>query len=260
MHETYFVSDQTSIEHLASGYTHQSGKLASPMFIDMSWPFAAGSLESTVDDMAKWDAALYTSKLLEPDLRDKLWSPTRLSDGTTAPYGFGWIVGQDNGVPIYSHNGGIPGFMTAIRRAPSEGLTTIVLMNADDVDPMRVAKQLMGEIDPRLSDKVPGIPDDDPATTAFLRKALEGVLAGAPDQSVFSENMYALITPSFLSGIQQQKARWGDLEQFVLVKSENQNGLKSRSYKVVFTRGSMSASFVVGGTGLIESALLKPEG
>jgi CubicO group peptidase (beta-lactamase class C family) len=51
---------------------------------------ADGSLYLTVLDLAKWDAALYTEKLLKKASLDEMWTPIRLNNGKTEKYGFGW--------------------------------------------------------------------------------------------------------------------------------------------------------------------------
>src|SRR5438067_1839923 len=73
-------------------------------------PFAAGMLVSTVVDMAKWDEALESGKLVEKSVLDQMRTPTRLNNGKAATYGLGWETGEVNGHRIVSHGGGIPGF------------------------------------------------------------------------------------------------------------------------------------------------------
>lgn len=259
MRETYFVSETSVVPHRATGYSHRSKKLMISPYIDMAWPFAAGSMESTVRDLAKWDAALYTDKLLKPELRDQMWTSTKLADGTNQPYGFGWATRPINGIPVYEHSGGIPGFTSAIRRAPSVGLTTIVLLNTDDSEAMLVADRLMKLMEPRLLEVVKSIVDSDASTTALIRRAFESVVAGKPDRALFSNEMNKLFTPEFLTGMAKQAADWGPLKSFDLIKSEDLDGARTRVYHVVFARASVKAEFTVGKSGLIEGAVLHPE-
>jgi CubicO group peptidase (beta-lactamase class C family) len=57
----------------------------------------SGAFLSTVLDLAKWDAVLYTDRVLTDAERRQMYTPTRLNDGTTAAYGFGWHVESRNG-------------------------------------------------------------------------------------------------------------------------------------------------------------------
>ena len=61
-------------------------------YLSMTQPYAAGSLASTVDDLARWDATLYTKKLVKQASLEKAWKPYVLTDGKTTGYGYGWGV------------------------------------------------------------------------------------------------------------------------------------------------------------------------
>ncbi len=100
--------------------------------VDMSVPFAAGALVSTVDDLARWDAAITAGKLLKPETWKKAHSAYTLNDGKTIPYGYGWSVVKLQGVDAVSHTGGIDGFVSYAIRVPSEQVFVAVLRNVID--------------------------------------------------------------------------------------------------------------------------------
>ena len=116
------------IPHRAQGYTTAPSTANAP-YVDLSWPGPAGSLVSTVLDLAKWDASLYVEKLLKRSSFDQMYTPTKLTSGKEVPYGFGWSTKLVNGVRLIEHGGGIPGFNAQISRFPGEKLTVIVLAN-----------------------------------------------------------------------------------------------------------------------------------
>ena len=115
--------------------------------------FSAGALISTVTDMAKWDAALYTEKLLKKSSLDQMWTATKLKDGKTADYGFGWGIEKANGHRVVAHGGGIPGFSTQINRYLDDKLTVIVLTNADGDQAGVLAQGIAGRVLPALAKK-----------------------------------------------------------------------------------------------------------
>ena len=100
----------------ASGYDNGLGETDNTDYIDMSLPYAAGSLYSTVEDMYKWDQALYTDKLLPADLKQKMWTPG------LEKYGYGWFIDKPAsdkpgaGKTVVGHGGGINGFNTIEQR------------------------------------------------------------------------------------------------------------------------------------------------
>ena len=80
--------------------------------------------------MAKWDAALYTEKLLKRSSLDQMWTPVKLNSGKIFPYGFGWTI-DVNGHRLIDHNGAWQGFKSNISRYVDDRLTLVVLANSD---------------------------------------------------------------------------------------------------------------------------------
>ena len=71
--------------------------------------------------------------LTEASLKE-MWSPVKLADGSIHRYGFGWELYDIAGRRQIGHGGSLPGFRSAYARFPDDGLTVILLTNADDVD------------------------------------------------------------------------------------------------------------------------------
>ena len=95
---------------------------------------ASGAFLSNVVDLAKWDALLYSDKILSDTSRREMWTRVRLSDGSSDPYGFGWHVDTGGGRRRVWHGGGLPGFTSHFVRYLDDGLTVIALSNGDDSD------------------------------------------------------------------------------------------------------------------------------
>lgn len=98
-------------------------------YLSWTWPYAAGDIVSCVDDMQKWDEALYTDKLLKKEWREKAWKSFVLASGQETNYGFGWGLGKYNGMNVVSHGGAINGFLSDGIRIPSKHLYLVVLSN-----------------------------------------------------------------------------------------------------------------------------------
>lgn len=73
------------VPNRAAGYEWVTGAFENRPVLLPAIGFSAGSLVSTVEDLARWDAALYTDVLLTKASRDAIWTPARLADGTTPP-------------------------------------------------------------------------------------------------------------------------------------------------------------------------------
>ena len=131
MMTTYPTNTTVSVPNLAQGYV-DSDKLLEAKF----WPALrpSGAFLSTVLDLAKWDAVLYSDRILSDSTRRQMWTPATLNDGTSHPYGFGWELGSFRGHTLVHHGGGMPGFRAEFARFVDDRLTIIVLMNLDEVD------------------------------------------------------------------------------------------------------------------------------
>lgn len=92
-------------------------------YIEMSLPYAAGSLYSTVRDLQLWDRALYTDQLLKKASRDKMFTPV-MHD-----YGYGIMLAPMAKHKQIGHAGGINGFTTYIARFPDDDALVVVLSN-----------------------------------------------------------------------------------------------------------------------------------
>ncbi|GAB3955236.1 serine hydrolase domain-containing protein [Spirosoma harenae] len=102
----------------------------------------SGAYLSTIVDLAKWDAALNSDKILTEASKKQMVTPFVLKDGTPYPYGLGWRVDKLLDTPWIHHGGSLPGFRTEYARFPQAGLSVIVLTNSDDAKPEAIAKEI----------------------------------------------------------------------------------------------------------------------
>lgn len=102
-----------------------------------------GRISSTVEDLLKWDKALYTGKLISQSTLEEAFTPMRLNDGKISNYGFGWdIIENDASGKIVWHNGDNPGYKTQIMRYLGKGRTLIILCNNASDQFQNLIKQL----------------------------------------------------------------------------------------------------------------------
>ncbi|MDV6329988.1 serine hydrolase domain-containing protein [Asticcacaulis sp. 201] len=102
--------------------------------------YGSASLMSTVMDLAKWDASLYTDRILNAASRKAMWTPTTVADGTVTAYGFGWELSSVKGHARLYHTGAMDGFVGNISRFVDDRLTIIVLTNQSGLsNPLRIA-------------------------------------------------------------------------------------------------------------------------
>ncbi|MEB2783521.1 serine hydrolase domain-containing protein [Algoriphagus persicinus] len=100
-----------------------------------------GRVSSNVEDLLKWDQALYTEKLVTKETMEEAYTAFKLNDGTRSYYGFGWeIKPQSPFGKMVMHVGDNPGYKTIIVRYIDENKTIIILNNNAHPDMMRIVE------------------------------------------------------------------------------------------------------------------------
>jgi CubicO group peptidase (beta-lactamase class C family) len=105
---------------------------------------ADGALYFSILDLAKWDAALYSEKLLKRSSFEQMWTIAKLSNGkpNSGDYGFGWFIENKNGHHVVEHEGAWQGFETQISRYVDDKLTVVVLTNLEQAKPDKFANKV----------------------------------------------------------------------------------------------------------------------
>jgi CubicO group peptidase (beta-lactamase class C family) len=147
MTATRIISEADIVSNRSSGYRLVQGEVKNQEWVSpMLNTTADGALYTNILDLAKWDAALYTEKLLKRSSFTQMWTPVTLNKGKTYPYGFGWDVTEMNGHRLLEHGGAWQGFTMHISRYVDDKLTVVVLTNldSDHSDPGKIAHRVAG--------------------------------------------------------------------------------------------------------------------
>jgi CubicO group peptidase (beta-lactamase class C family) len=142
MNTTRIISEADIVPNRSAGYRLVKGELKNQEWVSpMVNTTADGSLYFSIMDLAKWDAALYTEKLLKRSSLEQMWTVAKLKNGqpNSGNYGFGWFIETKNGHRIIEHEGSWQGFETDIVRALDDKLTVVVLDNLADSEPKKLA-------------------------------------------------------------------------------------------------------------------------
>jgi hypothetical protein len=93
-------------------------------YYSWSWAYSSEGIVSCVDDLLKWDEALYTDKIVRQEWLQKAWTPDILNDGRSTHYGFGWTVNEVQNTKLIEHGGAIDGFLCEAIRIPAKHITS----------------------------------------------------------------------------------------------------------------------------------------
>jgi len=124
----YDVTDQV-IPRRAAGYQRAGDRIVNAQYLSMTQPHAAGALMSTVDDLARWNAAMTAGRVISADSLVKSFASYKLAGGSESGYGYGWSIGRYEGRAVQEHGGGIHGFRSYVIRIPADEVYVAVLSN-----------------------------------------------------------------------------------------------------------------------------------
>jgi len=147
MRSTAYEGHERDGTKRVEGYMRGRGKpFEKALPIGMTQAHAAGALISTVDDLARWDAAITAGKLLTPESWRRMFTPLTLPGGQPTNTCLGWNIDRYTfGREVFAALGGINGFAAAIYRVPQERIFVAVLLNnrGDTISALHVGQALL---------------------------------------------------------------------------------------------------------------------
>jgi len=207
MKSTDVNSATCDLANRALGYTWRSNRFERGAYIAPTiLGYAGGGILSTVDDLAKWDRALFTDQLISRSTLEQMWTPARLNNGNKAGYGLGWVVDDYLGVPNVGHGGAhMTGFKTRFMRFPKQELSVIVLCNSRQANPANIAVGIAGFYLPELQlSRLKEQKEPSAERAEALKKALSD-LASLRESS--------LVTPEFFRNYKNSSERASSLAE-----------------------------------------------
>jgi hypothetical protein len=164
------------IRNRAAGYEVDAGRLVNGPLMSWRPPFSGGALISTAVDLLKWTDGLAHGRILKPASVERMWSASRLADGTAIDYGLGTRLGSLSGHRMVGHTGNGGGFRSVLLFLPEDDLTIVVLTNTDAGSPtklaVRIARTVL-QLPADTRDEVP-LPKDSAAAFAGTYESEEG--------------------------------------------------------------------------------------
>lgn len=123
------------LDNQAKGFSRNGASYELAIDWDMSWAGGAGALYSTVDDLLKWNNALFSGKVLNEESLKAAFTPVVLNNGEKpgfGDYGYGWQLSTYRGKDIFHHSGGLHGFLSQLAYFPQDKLTVVMFTNTSD--------------------------------------------------------------------------------------------------------------------------------
>jgi CubicO group peptidase (beta-lactamase class C family) len=254
------ISEADIIPNRAAGYVLVKGELKNQEWVSPSLNSTGdGALYLTLEDMAKWDAALYGEKLFKKTSLEQMWSPVKLNDGTTYHYGFGWDLGKVTGSKTVEHGGAWQGFKSFITRYLEEKTTIIVFANAGHANISKLAQGIAESYDSKFAPiRAEAIEDKEPKVTELAKTILRKLTDGTVEKDVFNTEAQKAIYPK-LSGASEFLKTLGKALKFELLDKKENNDIRQYKYRVVFENNTVNYFFFLDKEGKISGLGLQPE-
>lgn len=142
MTNSLYANDTRIIKNRVGTYSVGENGFENSKSRNITHVYAAGAIQSTVEDFFKWHQAVHTYKLVKKETLDKAFTRYKLTDGTETDYGYGWRLGNVYASPSIWHGGLITGFGTMEIYLPKEDVFVAVFSNCDCIYPKDIASRL----------------------------------------------------------------------------------------------------------------------
>jgi CubicO group peptidase (beta-lactamase class C family) len=240
------ISEADIIPNRSGGYRLVKGQLKNQDWVSPSLNTTAdGALYLTVYDMARWDAALTTEKLLKKSSLEQMWTPVKLNNGKTENYGFGWFLGDVKGHRIIEHGGSWQGFKAQISRYVNDHLTVIVFANLAQANQSRISQGIAGIYNPELLPVPPkAIEDKEPRITAFAKEVLQRAIDNKLEPALFTPEAWTNISPN-LEQVRDFLGTLGPLSNIELIERSDQESNRLYRYRLIYKEEKLFYSVVL---------------
>ena len=141
MSDSYVGSMEKIIPGRASGYSKDGDVMSNAAFISITQPYSAGSILSTVGDLATWYRAVFSNKVISENSLGKALSTNRTAGGFSN-YGYGWLISSKFFRPTVEHGGSFHGFQAKDLYFPEDELFVAVFSNCDCFSPDELTENI----------------------------------------------------------------------------------------------------------------------
>jgi len=240
MSRTRIISEADIIPRRSAGYQLVKGELKNQDWVSPALNSTAdGALYFTVEDLQRWDAALYSERLLKKASLDRMWTVEKLNNGTPnkAHYGFAWEINSVNGHRVIEHGGAWQGFTTYIARYVDDKLTVVALTNLDSghSNPKKITSGVAAIYNPALKPvEAKPIEDQEPQVTQMVKELLRGIADGRAKPEQFTEEARKRLFPDEMQELGPALKEFGELKTLELMERTEEGEQRNYRYRAKY--------------------------
>jgi CubicO group peptidase (beta-lactamase class C family) len=236
MTRTRIISDIDIIPDRAAGYEKgPSGALQNQGWVAPALNRTAdGSLYSTALDLARWDQALGTGRILTVSEIARVWTIDPLNDGRVPflNYGYGWEINVLRGHRVIEYDGNWQGFQAAMARYEDRHLTVIALTNLSLCRVQRIVHTVAGYFDAAVAHVRTAPVDPHPRLTREFRSFIESAAVGTWAAPHLTAAGAQQISPVWIGALARDLRATGPAAETAFAEERDASGTLERIYRV----------------------------
>ena len=233
---------------LATGYTATPNGPQPVAPENADWGFAAGSIASTVGDLARWDEALRSPGLLDARSLSEMHTAGTLDNGAATDYAFGWVVVKHNDHRVYWHNGEVAGFHAMNAVFPDDRTDVIVLTNTGGPFAAdRIAMQMFDILHPFSPTSA------DRAAADRAREWIGRIMRGDIDRTQLDDRLSSLLTDDVTRSLSAQLRAFGAFKDVKGTAVDEDASGRSYSFDAAFAKRTIHMIMGIDASGKISA-------
>jgi CubicO group peptidase (beta-lactamase class C family) len=221
------------------------------------WMGAAGALWASPSDLARWDIALMTGRVLAPEQYALMTTPRRLGEGRTTAYGCGLDVTEPRGTTVLSHGGAVSGFLAENTMIPATRSALVLLTNCEDSTSLSKLNDALLTLLMPPAQPVPRVAG--PPAAEVAEELFAQLQAGRVDRARLGEEFGIYLTPKRVRDASGQLKRWGQPKSVEVVRMSERGGMETARLRMVFKSGALRVLMRRTPDGLVQELLVERE-
>jgi CubicO group peptidase (beta-lactamase class C family) len=243
---------------IARGYTTFALSQPEPATNEAKgWIGSAGAIYSTGSDLAAWDLALVSGKVVNPASYALMTTPRLLSDGRFSFYGCGLSWSIRNARTVLSHGGAVAGFVAMNTTVPGTRSAAVLLSNYDSGEVNAIFSKLVEAMNPASTTSVPAItgPSADEAHKLMLKSFQEGKV----DRSLLGAEFDWFLTDEKLQGASERLKPYGEPTKVDVESTSERGGMEVSRTRFTFAHGVLHGQMYRTPDGKIQQFFVSKE-
>jgi len=261
MTKTSFSNPYVVVKRRSHGYLLNQGNVLRMPAMAASVN-SDGTIMSNIEDMAKWDTALRTGKLLKPESYRLLWAPASLKSGRTRAYGMGFFLSPPQFPKFIGHHGNSAGYGASHSHWPEKNLSVIVLCNIYPAPGNVIAQGVAETLEPSLKfkpDTTAASADPDTKRTEKVSQALAKLATNTADPELMEPELTAPMTTGRMKMGPGQYGMFRKIDKIDFVAANKQGKDTWLTYRVATAPRNFTVYVLMSEAGKVAQILPRAE-